>query len=121
MSHINDGAIAFITPIAIVSLFIGNIHAEVKEVAEFKTNFVSDVQQSSFKQNFIRMSTNNIGTLRSFTYCFRVKLSSIIVQCLFQQDYQEDFGFKFYTENYGFVTLHKAWTVSYTHLRAHET
>ena len=92
----------------IVYLIVAKSNAEHKDVVEFKTDFVSDLQKSSFKENFVRMPKDNAESLLSFTFCFRIKLYSIIVQCLFQEE-KDGFGFKFYTENYGFLTLHKAW------------
>ena len=92
--------------ITISVLFIGGNHADLREAVRFETEFISDPQKSSFKENFIRIPINDTGPLSAFTFCFRVKLSTTITQCLFQQD---GFGFKFDTEDYGFLTLHNAW------------
>ena len=108
LSHRSHGRIFFTQAIVIVHLIVANSNAAHKDVVEFKTDFVSDLQKSSFKENFVRMPKDNADSLLSFTFCFRIKLYSIIVQCLFQEE-EDGFGFRFYSEKYGFLALHKAW------------
>ena len=108
LSHRFHGGIFLTQVLVIVSLIVGKSKAVQKDVVEFKTDFVSDLQKSSFKENFVRIPKDDAHSLSSFTFCFRIKLYSIIVQCLFQEK-DEGFGFKFYSEKYGFLTLHKAW------------
>ena len=96
----------FLSSIAITYMLLHEVKAENKEVVEFETDFVPDPQTSSFKENFIQMSANRDASMKSFTYCFRIKLLSTIEQCLF---YENSFGFKSQNENFGFVVLHGAW------------
>ena len=106
LSRILRGGIVLTQAIVSVSLMVGKCDAEHKDVVEFKTDFVSDIQKSSFKENFVLIPPENPDSLVSFTFCFRIKLYSMIVQCLFLED---GFGFQFYSEKYGFLTLHNAW------------
>ena len=92
--------------IMIVSMIVEKVNAETYDKVEFKTSFSSDLKLSSFRENYIDLTLHNSDPLLSFNYCFRIKFSSIIGQCLFKT---HDFGFKFKTENYGFLLLHEAW------------
>ena len=99
-------AFLFLSSIAITYMPLHEVKAENKEVVQFETDFVPDPQTSSFKESFIHMSTNREASIKSFTYCFRMKLLSTIEQCLF---YENGLGFKSQNENFGFIVLHNAW------------
>ena len=104
--HIFQRISMVVISIMIVLMIVERVSAEAYDKVEFKTNFASDLKMSSFKENYIDLSVNNDDPLLSFNYCFRIKFSSIIGQCLFKT---KDFGFKFKTETYGFLLLHDAW------------
>ena len=101
-------AFAIIKLFLIFLLIVGNTSAKIIEVVRFNPDFAFDPRESSFKDNFIRIPRNDTGSLSSFTYCFRIKIATTITQCLFEQD-DLGLGFKFYTEYYGFLTIHGAW------------
>ena len=104
--HIFDRISMVVFSIVIVLMIVEKVNAKPYDKIEFKTNFASDLKMSSFKENYIDLSVNNVNPILSFNYCFRIKFSSIIGQCLFEI---KDFGFIFKTENYGFLLLHDAW------------
>ena len=82
------------------------INAETKEGIDFVTDFNSNPKESTFKENYLHLPVTNGNSIQSFTFCFRVKLYTIIMQCVFDNS---EFGFKFQTDAMGFLLLHKAW------------
>ena len=82
------------------------IHAETKEGIDFVTDFNSNPKESTFKENYVHLPVTNGGSVQSFTLCFRVKLYTIIKQCIFDNS---EFEFNFQNDIYGFILLHKAW------------
>ena len=82
------------------------INAETKEGIDFVTDFNSDPKESTFKENFLNLPVTNGDSIQSFTFCFRVKLHTIIKQCIFSNT---EFEFNFQNDVYGFLLLHKAW------------
>ena len=74
---------------------------------DFITGFISNPALSSYKENYIRLPVSTgVGTIQSFTYCFRIKLHSLILHCVF---HDSKISFKLQTESYGFILLHNAW------------
>ena len=82
------------------------INAETKEGIDFVTDFNSNPKESTFKESYLKLPVTNGGSIQSFTFCFRVKLHTIIKQCIFDNT---EFGFNFQNDVYGFLLLHKAW------------
>ena len=107
LSHAFHSVFIIIVLTSISVCVAGENTVETKDVVRFTTKLVSDPQRSSFKENFIHMPIYNDSAIFSFTFCFRIKPTSTITQCLFEQD-DLGLGFKFDTEEYGFLILHKA-------------
>ena len=92
--------------LAIKIMLLQEAHAIPSQGVDFVTDFISDPKVSSYKENYINLSVKSQLPMTTFTYCFRIKLYSIIMQCLFEES---KIGFKFQTKSYGFVTFHEAW------------
>ena len=87
-------------------LKIGVIDGETIEAIEFVTDFNSNPKDFKFKENYFNLPVTNGGSIQSFTFCLRVKLYTIIMQCIFHNSV---FGIEFHNDVYGFLFLHKAY------------
>ena len=64
--HIFDRISMVVFSIVIVLMIVEKVNAKPYDKIEFKTNFASDLKISSFKENYIDLSVNNVNPILSF-------------------------------------------------------